>query len=458
MASLLLQNVRLLCSSAADEKSNVAKSSLFDVLLRDDVVVQIASSASIHDDGPGIKNNSDASFDGRGGLLLPAAIDLSPTLQGPALAHVESTRQALDAACRGGIAHLLPRVMDATMSGLPFSSWAALSPEETRTHLPQVSPVAPIANRSGDLAEMATAQQRGARLVNDGFTLTAGPELLRRALQYAAGLGLRVQVGTACPELSGKGCIAESPLSVRLGLEGIPSSAETTRVWRDLELAEETGAKVLVGPISCARSAQAIRDARKRGVDAMGLVSIFHLLLDEKAHQEKPFDARLHLRPPLRSTADRQALRMLLVDGHAVLGSQHQARGPTEKEVPYDESAPGGASLSVFTALGCDVEDFFNDASANTEQADSGALSPKEFVQAASLLPAQAVGINLGLGDDGEIQKGALANLMILQPPKTKATAEIDLPSPLVGQPCSSHVAAMVIRGVLHVFTPPAQR
>jgi len=421
MAQVCLQNVRLRATDKA----------LFQVFVDDDQVIAVepANTAAAVDEV----------FDAKGAVLLPTAVDVGASLQGPAGAHLEPPQMALASALQGGIGWLFPHVVDDEVAHLPFSSWAVLQ-HDLPEGLPAVGQVG-LLSSGGDLAEMATARARGAQLVGDGPDADPSAELLFRAMQYARGLGLPVRTGVQCRALSAAGCVADTPLSTRLGLEGIPSSAETIRVHRAIDFAEETGASVVLGPLSCAKSADAIRSARERGVHVVGLVALSHLLLDESAHQQSPYAPHLHLSPPLRTADDRKALRALVVDGHAWLTSAHQAMDATDKEVPFDHSTPGGAGFDAFTHLTLSLDG----------TADHSALDVDDWVRACCTGPAAALGLDLGLDAQGGVQVGTRCALQVVRAASPDTSAHFSLPSPLEGQPCTTQVVATVCGGHLQV-------
>ncbi|MDZ7811130.1 MAG: amidohydrolase family protein [Arhodomonas sp.] len=64
------------------------------------------------------------------------------------------------------------------------------------------------------------------------------------------------------------------------------------------------------------------------------------------------FDARFHLRPPLRSQADREALRAAVADGEIpVICSGHSPQGNDAKEGPFATTAPGGTGIDTLLPL-----------------------------------------------------------------------------------------------------------
>ena len=71
------------------------------------------------------------------------------------------------------------------------------------------------------------------------------------------------------------------------------------------------------------------------------------------------------LSPPLRSEADRQAVRAALADGTIdVIASGHDPRGPEDKRLPFADAEPGMAGAETLLALGSGAGMVFNFLSA----------------------------------------------------------------------------------------------
>ena len=68
------------------------------------------------------------------------------------------------------------------------------------------------------------------------------------------------------PSLSHPGGMNEGEYATRLGLPGIPAAAEIIMVERDIRLAELTGGHLHLAHLSTAKSVDAVRSAKARGV------------------------------------------------------------------------------------------------------------------------------------------------------------------------------------------------
>ncbi len=216
------------------------------------------------------------------------------------------------------------------------------------------------------LAPIAEMAALGVRLFTDDGTGVQDAAMMRRALEYARPLGVRLAQHCEDESLSNAGSMNEGVVSSRLGLVGRPALAEELMVMRDIELARLTGGAVHFLHLSTARSVAMVSAARRDGLDVTCEVAPHHLSLDESACAG--FDAHFKVHPPLRTPADVAALRRALREGEVdAVATDHAPHAPELKDRAFDE-APAGmlglehAAALAYEALGadsCDPVRFF---------------------------------------------------------------------------------------------------
>lgn len=156
----------------------------------------------------------------------------------------------------------------------------------------------------------------------------------------------------------------EGSVSSLLGMHGIPAAADDVIIGRDLELVEMTGARYHVQHLSTAGGIELVAAAKGRGLPVTAEVTPHHLAFDH--HAAEGTDPSFKMMPPLRTRADRDALRRGLVDGTIdIVGTDHAPHAAHEKEVPW-EQAPNGvlglewAAAVVNTFVGLDQAAFYD--------------------------------------------------------------------------------------------------
>lgn len=185
------------------------------------------------------------------------------------------------------------------------------------------------------LSEMALLKTQGNCVgVSNALSPVANNLIMRRAMEYAASCGLTIFLHAEDQGLAGNGCAHEGAISTRLGLAGIPETAETNAISRDLLLIEQTGVRAHFCHISSARAVQMIARAQYDGLPVTADVTAHHLHLTEM--DIGFFDSNCHVRPPLRTQRDREALVDALATGNLnAICSDHEHMMPMPNLHPF---------------------------------------------------------------------------------------------------------------------------
>ena len=295
--------------------------------------------------------NADHEIDANGKIVCPGLIDLQARLREPGEEHKASMQSELTAAIKGGITS----VCVPPDTSPPIDTPAMVHMVRQRGRRLQKARVYPVgaltaALKGERLTDMAALRDAGCTALSNGDQIIDNTLVMRRAMQYASTFGLSVFLTPLDHWLKGNGCVHEGEVSTRLGLPAVPEAAEVVALARDLALIETTGVRAHITQISCARSVEKIREAKSRGLHVTAAVSAHHLHLSEQDIGD--FDTRYHVMPPLRSVADRDALREGLATGVIdAICSDHQPHGLDAKLAPFSESAPGIAGLETLLSL-----------------------------------------------------------------------------------------------------------
>lgn len=114
-------------------------------------------------------------------------------------------------------------------------------------------------------------------------------------------------------------------------MKGSPREAEISLIKRDLRLALETGAEVVIQHISTKEGVALVREAKKQGARVHAEATPHHFTLTEEALIEKGTLAKMN--PPLRTQEDRQAILEGLQDGTIdLIATDHAPHSREEKE------------------------------------------------------------------------------------------------------------------------------
>ena len=289
-------------------------------------------------------------IDARGYLVLPGLIDAHCHLREPGREDEETIESGAAAAAAGGFTTLL--AMPNTDPCVDNGPLAAFVRERGDHVAVTVLPIGAITrNREGqELTEMVDLAEHGAVAFSDDGNYLADSRLMRKALAYARITGLPLIDHAEEPCLARGGVMNEGALSAVLGLPGIPSAAEEIAVFRDITLAALTGGKMHLAHLTCAGSVDLLRRAKKKRVPVTDEVTVHHLLLTEEAVRD--YDTNAKVSPPLRTSADRNALRRGVRDGTIeLIVTDHAPHGREEKETDFQAAAFGMIGLETALPL-----------------------------------------------------------------------------------------------------------
>ena len=279
----------------------------------------------------------DTVIDAKGALIAPGLVDLGVfAIDKPAFHFGGITRAALMPDQNPPLDHPA-RVRFAALSGKP-DLWVHPLAAATR------------ALAGAELAELALMREAGAKAVATGRRWIGDSGTMHRLLSYCAMLGLTVITHAEDARLTGAAVATAGEMATRYGLPAAPAEAEALAIARDLALAELTGARLHFRQVTTRAGLDLVRAAKARGLPVTAGVTPAHFMLSDTAMGD--FRTFAKLSPPLRSEADRQAVRAALADGTIdVVASGHDPRGPEDKRLPFADAEPGMAGAETLLAL-----------------------------------------------------------------------------------------------------------
>jgi dihydroorotase len=224
--------------------------------------------------------------------------------------------------------------------------------EARRSSPARVFPIGAITKeqKGETLAEIGEMFEAGIVGISDDGKPVMDSQLFRRALEYARMFDMPVIQHCEDLQLSKGGVMHEGVYSTRLGLKGIPSSAEETMVSRDVILAQMTGGKYHVAHLSTRRSVEMVREAKARGLNISAEVTPHHFSLTDAAVAD--YDTNAKMNPPLRSADDVAALIQGIQDGTIdAIASDHAPHHVNLKMLEFDRAPFGITGLETAVAL-----------------------------------------------------------------------------------------------------------
>jgi dihydroorotase len=361
-----------------------------DILISRGVVAEI---------GERLRDQDAEVIEADGLVVSPGLIDLHVHLREPGGEHKETIATGSAAAAAGGFT----TVVAMPNTDPPIDNAAAVGyvlAEGRRCAKARVLPSGAITvgQRGEQLTEFGEMAYAGAVTITDDGRPVTHAGVMRLALEYALTFDLPVSVHPEDLELSRGGVMNEGLVASKLGLAGIPNAAEDAMISRDLMLAELTGGKLHIQHVSTRGGVDMIRAAKARGVRVTAEATPHHFTLTDAAIARYRTDAKMN--PPLRSEADRDAVREGARDGTLdVIATDHAPHHYDEKEQAFDDAPNGIVGLETALALSL------------TELVHKKLIDLSTLVERMSWAPARAFGLA-----GGTLAVGSAADVTVFHP------------------------------------------
>ena len=294
--------------------------------------------------------SADEVLDASGCIVAPGLVDLHSHLREPGQEEAETIETGARGAALGGFTAVvaMPNTTPAIDSAAVVRDVLELG---TTAPCDVFTSGAITVDRQGEqLAPMAEMAALGVRLFTDDGAGVQDNRLMRRAMEYATGLGVTLAQHCEDDALCGGGHMHEGEWSARLGIAGQPAEAEELMVMRDIALARLTGCPIHFQHLSTAGSVSMVGAAVAAGLRVTAEVTPHHFTL---THAEcASYDPVFKVNPPLRTDDDVAAVRAGMASGAiAAIATDHAPHATEAKELPFDQAPPGMLGLETALAL-----------------------------------------------------------------------------------------------------------
>ncbi|HKX95737.1 MAG TPA: dihydroorotase [Methylibium sp.] len=348
--------------------------------------------------------DADRVIDARGLVVAPGLVDLAARLREPGQEHEGMLESELAAAAAGGVTSLicLPDT-DPTLDEPGLVEM--LKFRARKLSRCRLFPLGALTRGLGGevLTEMAELTEAGCVGFSQADAPVRDTQVLARALQYAATFGYTVWLRPNDPWL-GAGVAASGAVATRLGLSGVPVSAETIALHTIFDLVRASGARVHLCRLSSAAGVELLRVAKAEGLPVTADVSINSLHLTDV--DIGYFNPAMRLVPPLRQQRDRDALRAGLADGTIdALVSDHTPVDADAKILPFAEAEPGATGLELLLGLAL-------------KWGDDAGIGLTRALASVTSAPVRVLGGALGslAASAGRLVEGGVADVCIFDP------------------------------------------
>jgi len=346
-------------------------------------------------DIPGYCHRIDAS----GCVIAPGLVDLGAEFREPGHEEDETIRTGGAAAVAGGYTSVLclansdPPID--TPAGVELVRRIAAEAAGPRVH---VIACLSEGRRGEQMAELGLLVKAGAVAFSDSPRPIGNSALMKSSLDYCRMFDIPIFDRPVDPDLVDRGVMHEGQVSTVLGLAGLPTEAEDLAVARDVRLAEATGGRLHVGPVSTMGSVDLIRRVKIRGISVTASVCPHNLWQSDE--MLRSFDSRFKVHPPLRSERHIETLCAAVADGTIdAIQSGHMPRAREKKMNDLDQAPFGAATLETSLAV------------VVTRLVHTGLLSWPGVIDRMSTAPARIAGL-----EAGSLRVGAPADVTVIDP------------------------------------------
>ncbi|MBR4942955.1 MAG: dihydroorotase [Clostridia bacterium] len=358
-----------------------------DILLENGKIVKIADSIPA---GGGVE------IDAAGKYVFPGLIDMHVHLREPGFEKKEDIESGSKAAVKGGFTQIccMPNTNPVTDSKIIVSY---IKNRAKEVGLCKVHPIGAITKglKGEEMAGIASMKKAGAVAISDDGVTVKNTRLMRLAMEYAKGFGVKCLCHCEDKDLVDEGVVHEGLSATIAGLRGIPRAAEDVIIAREISLAETLDTPVHICHVSTYSGVRIIRDAKRAGIKVTAeTCPHYYSVTDEII---RTYDTNTKVNPPIREEVDKQAILEGLKDGTLdCIVTDHAPHHADDKNVEYNLASFGISGIE--TSFGFAITYLYK----------AGVLSLNEIADKMSYNPAQILGL-----EGGEIKEGGVADLMI---------------------------------------------
>jgi len=391
----------------------------------------------------GVEKNISASvdriIDAQGLWVLPGLVDIHVHLREPGEEWKEDIESGTRAALHGGVLRIACMPNTKPPVDTPEVCSAIIAKAKEKGYVP-VYPIACITKGQAgkELTEFGRLKLAGAVALSDDGKWVQDSEVMRKALLYAKSFDLPIISHPEDQALSFGGQVNLGKLSAKLGLKGVPFSAETVAVVRDLLLAKETKGKLHLAHLSVKENLPFLRWAKEEGVNftAETCPHYFHLTEWEC----DGYNTLAKVNPPLRAEDDVLAIKQAIKEGLIeVIASDHAPHSPLEKDVEFELASPGMIGLEFLLPL-------------SSSLVREGLISPLKLLELLITNPAKVIGI-----EPPSLRKGEKAEIVLFDPEEEYLVAEDFIQSkskntPFLGKTVKGRVKKVILKDKIYEF------
>lgn len=336
-------------------------------------------------------------IDASGKHVLPGFIDMHVHLREPGFEGKEDIESGSKAAVAGGFTQVccMPNTNPVCDNAVVVSY---IKYRQQQVNLCKINPIGAITRgqEGKAMSDIGKMKEAGAVAISDDGKSVADSNVMRLAMEYANGFGIKCLCHCEDANLVDGGVVNEGYNSTLTGLKGSLRAAEDIMIAREIALSESLGIPVHICHVSTYSGVEIIRSAKKRGVKVTAETCPHYFILTDDIITS--FDTNTKVNPPVREDKDRKAIIKGLKDGTLdCIVTDHAPHSLKDKQVEYNLAAFGISGIETSFPL------------SYTYLVKTGQLTLSRLMDLMSYNPATV--LNLG---GGELKEGAPADITVV--------------------------------------------
>ena len=367
-----------------------------DIRIDNGIISKIDEALSINDVDADI-------IDATGLYIGPGLCDTHVHFRDPGFTHKEDILTGAEAAKMGGYTQIvLMANTKPTVDSVETLEYVINKGKDTGINIHTCANVT-YGMKGQELTDMDALYEAGAVGFTDDGVPILNADICKKAMKLTASFKAPISFHEENPEFIKNNGVNHGVASDYYKIYGSDRQAEIDMVSRDIELARECKAEgenpiVVIQHISTAEGVELVRKAKADGLNIHAEATPHHFTLTEEAVIKYGTFAKMN--PPLRTDADREAVRKGLQDGTIdMIATDHAPHAGDEKAKSITD-APSGI-IGLETAFSLAIRELVN----------KGYLSYPELFNRMSYAPTQLYGLT-----GGEVAEGLPADMVIFNP------------------------------------------